>query len=61
MEYGTAMTLMRSFEDDPEDFLDALRSAGYHKRLSQQIVHFGSTAAKWAKRLGLRERQWEGG
>lgn len=60
-EYGTALTLMRPFEDDPEDFLDALRSAEYVKRLSSPFVHVGSKTAKWSKKLGLKPRMWEGG
>jgi hypothetical protein len=60
-EYGRSMTVMRPFENDPEDFLDALRTADYIKRLSGYYVHFGSKAAKWAKKLGLQERMWAGG
>ncbi|MBZ0301793.1 MAG: PHP domain-containing protein, partial [Anaerolineae bacterium] len=60
-EYGQARTVLRPFENDPEDFLDALRTASYVKRLSSQYVHFGSTAAKWSKKLGLRKRMWPGG
>lgn len=60
-EYGRAMTRMRPFENDPEDFLDALQSADYIRRLSGYYVHLGSKAAKWSKKLGLRQRMWEGG
>ena len=60
-EYGRSLTVLRPFENDPEDFLDALRTADYIKRLSGHYVHFGSTAAKWIKKLGLRPRLWEGG
>lgn len=60
-EYGRAMTVMRPFGNDPEDFLDALRTADYIKRLSGHYVHFGSTTAKWAKKLGFVARKWEGG
>jgi predicted metal-dependent phosphoesterase TrpH len=59
-EYGRAMTRMMPFEG-PSDFLASLRAAEYTKRLSPQYVHFGSKAAKWMKKLGLRSRQWEGG
>jgi hypothetical protein len=61
MEYGRTRTLLRPFEDDPEDFREALEDAQYLKRLSHQVVHFGSTTAKWMKKVGLRKRQWEGG
>lgn len=61
VEYGTTLTLMRPFEDDPADFLDALHTARFHKQLSDQSVHFGSTVAKWVKKLGLRKRMWPGG
>lgn len=61
-EYGHGLTLMRPFDiDDPEDFLDALHSAGYVKKLSSPAVHLGSKAAKWSKKLGLRPRMWAGG
>ena len=60
VEYGRAMTRMRPFEG-PSDFLAALRDAEYIMRLSPFYVHFGSKAARWSKKLGLRPRQWEGG
>ena len=60
-EYGKALTLMRPFEHDAEDFLDALLTAEYEQRLSSWLVHFGSKAAKWSKKLGLKPRLWEGG
>jgi predicted metal-dependent phosphoesterase TrpH len=60
LEYGRAMTRLHPFEG-PSDFLAALRSAEYIQRLSPFHVHLGSRAAKWAKKLGLRPRQWEGG
>lgn len=60
-EYGRATTLMRPFENDPEDFLDALRTATYNQRLSGYYVHVGSKAAKWSKKLGLKPRMWPGG
>lgn len=61
IEYGRTVVQMRPFDNDPEDFLDALHTAAYVKRLSPFFVHFGSKAAKWQKKLGLRPRQWEGG
>lgn len=60
-EYGQAMTVMRPFEDDPEDFRDALQTATAIKRLSGHYVHAGSTLAKWSKKLGLQKRMWPGG
>ena len=60
-EYGRAMTVMRPFAHDPEDFLDALHTASYLERYSGQYVHFGSSIAKWAKKLRLRKRMWPGG
>jgi hypothetical protein len=60
-EYGTALTLMRPFADDAQDFLAALREADYVQKLSPQSVHFGSKLAKWSKQIGLKPRMWEGG
>jgi predicted metal-dependent phosphoesterase TrpH len=60
LEYGRAMTRLRPFEG-ASDFLASLRVAAYIKRLSPFYVHFGSRAAKWSKKLGLRTRQWAGG
>lgn len=60
-EYGTALTVMRPFNDDPEDFLDAIHTATYEQRLSSWWVHVGSKRAKWMKKLGLHQRLWDGG
>ncbi len=60
-EYGQSMMVMRPFENDPEDFRDALQTATAIKRLSGQYVHAGSTLAKWSKKLGLQKRMWSGG
>jgi predicted metal-dependent phosphoesterase TrpH len=60
LEYGTAMARMQPFEG-PSDFLASLRQAEYIKRLSPGYVHFFSKYAQWTKKLGLRERLWEGG
>ncbi len=60
-EYGQAMTVMRPFENDAEDFLDALRTAQYVKHQSGSYVHLVSKLAKWSKKLGLQPRQWSGG
>ena len=60
-EYGKAMTIMRPFANDPEDFLDALQTADYIQNLSGSWVHLGSKVAKWSKKLGLRQRMWPGG
>lgn len=59
-EYGKAMTCLHPFSD-AETFVAALRDAEYVQRLSPLAVHFGSKAAKWAKKLGLRPRLWPGG
>ncbi|HEX2620942.1 MAG TPA: PHP domain-containing protein [Phototrophicaceae bacterium] len=60
-EYGTAYGIMRPFAYDPEDFLEALREANYHEKLSSPLVHIGSKLAKWSKKLGLQPRLWDGG
>lgn len=60
VEYGKAMVSVRPFTD-AEDFVDALDSAEYIQRLSSVWVHFGSKAAKWSKKLGLKPRLWSGG
>lgn len=59
-EYGKAMTRLRPFHD-ADSFIVALRDAEFVKRLSPLHVHFGSKAAKWSKKLGLRPRLWDGG
>jgi predicted metal-dependent phosphoesterase TrpH len=61
VEYGTAYGKMRRFQDTPEDFLAALREANYSERLSSWLVHLGSKAAKWSKKLHLKPRMWDGG
>lgn len=61
VEYGRALTLLRPFEDNADDFLKALKDAEYVKRLSSWFVHIGSKTAKWSKKLGLKDRLWEGG
>lgn len=55
-EYGRALTRLRPFADTPQDFLAALSDAGYLQRLSGFHVHFGSSAAKWSRRLGFVPR-----
>jgi hypothetical protein len=60
-EYGQAMMVMRPFENDPEDFRDALQAATAIKRLSGKYVHLGSKLSKWSKKLGLQKRMWPGG
>lgn len=59
-EYGRAVTRLKPFQNASE-FLDALRSAKFTERLSPAYVHGLSKLAKWAKKLGLRPRLWEGG
>lgn len=60
LEYGRAMVRLQPFAT-PQEFLESLRHAQVIERLSPWFVHAGSTAAKWARKLGLRQRQWEGG
>jgi len=50
-EYGRAVMVMQPFENTPEAFREALARAAHEVRLSSFAVHFGSTYAKWAKRL----------
>lgn len=50
-EYGRAVMVTRPFDDTPEAFREALASASREVTLSSFAVHFGSTYAKWAKRL----------
>lgn len=59
-EYGRAFVQMPAF-DGPASFLEALRAGRIVERLSPFYVHFGSKAAKWSKKLGLKPRLWEGG
>nr|PZN57470.1 MAG: hypothetical protein DIU68_04075 [Chloroflexota bacterium] len=59
-EYGRALTRLKPFTD-AESFIAALDDAEYVQRLSSVMVHVGSKAAKWAKKLGLRPRLWAGG
>lgn len=60
VEYGQATTRLVPFYD-AVSFREALQSAEYVERLSPAYVHFGSTYAKWMKRLGLKPRLWAGG
>ncbi|MCU0496222.1 MAG: PHP domain-containing protein [Anaerolineae bacterium] len=60
-EYGNGYLLMRPFENDPEDFLEALRDAQQGGQLSSWWVHLASKAAKWSKKLGIERREWVGG
>jgi hypothetical protein len=59
-EYGRAMAEMLPFED-AEGFIESLRAANALQRYSSWWVHVNSKTAKWSKKLGLRERLWEGG
>ncbi len=59
-EYGNAMVRMQPFEG-PGDFVASLKQAEYIKNLSPAYVHFFSKYAKWMKKLGFRQRLWEGG
>lgn len=60
VEYGRALARMQPFEG-ASDFLAALQSAEFERRYSSFIVHFHSKTAKWSKKLGFRQRLWEGG
>lgn len=60
IEYGRAMLRMQPFEG-ASDFVAALRTAQPITRYSSWFVHLNSKTAKWSKKLGLRQRQWEGG
>jgi predicted metal-dependent phosphoesterase TrpH len=60
VEYGQAMTRLQPFHD-AASFRQALGTAEFVERLSPAYVHFGSTYAKWMKKLGLRPRLWVGG
>jgi hypothetical protein len=59
-EYGQAMLRLPPFHD-ADSMRAALRAAQVAGGLSLPYVHGFSTAAKWAKKLGLRPRLWEGG
>jgi predicted metal-dependent phosphoesterase TrpH len=59
-EYGKGTMRMQPFEG-PGDFLASLKHGQVNAGYSPFYVHGGSTAAKWAKKLGLRPRLWEGG
>jgi predicted metal-dependent phosphoesterase TrpH len=60
VEYGRALARMQPFEG-PSDFLASLRQADFVERYSSVLVHLHSKTAKWSKKLGLRQRLWEGG
>jgi predicted metal-dependent phosphoesterase TrpH len=60
VEYGQAKLRIQPFEG-ASDFLAALRQAQVVEGLSPIYVHLGSSAAKWARKLGLRPRVWAGG
>jgi hypothetical protein len=60
VEYGRALTQMEPFEG-AADFLASLKQADFVRRYSSFLVHLHSKTAKWSKKLGLRQRLWEGG
>jgi predicted metal-dependent phosphoesterase TrpH len=60
VEYGRALVQMQPFEG-ASDFLASLRRAQHVNRYSSWFVHFNSKTAKWSKKLGFRQRLWEGG
>jgi predicted metal-dependent phosphoesterase TrpH len=59
-EYGRGMVQVPPFHD-AASFALALEQAEYVRSRSPLFVHGMSTTAKWSKKLGLRQRQWEGG
>jgi hypothetical protein len=50
-EYGRAATITRPFANTAEGLRQALQDATRIELLSGPLVHFGSTYAKWMKRL----------
>ncbi len=50
-EYGQAPTITSPFANTADGLRQALQTATREERLSGPRVHFGSTYAKWAKRL----------
>jgi predicted metal-dependent phosphoesterase TrpH len=60
VEYGRALARMQPFEG-ASDFLESIEKAEFVRRYSSFLVHFHSKTAKWSKKLGLRQRLWEGG
>jgi predicted metal-dependent phosphoesterase TrpH len=59
-EYGMSAARMRPFYNATE-FVESLRQAEYIERLSPAYVHMGSRFAKWSKKIGLKQRKWDGG
>lgn len=60
VEYGRALMEMTPF-DSANAFRASLQTARPLARYSSPLVHFSSTWAKQAKKLGFAERLWEGG
>ena len=60
VEYARALAQMQPFEG-PADFLVSLKQADFVRRYSSVLVHAYSKTAKWSKKLGFRQRLWEGG
>lgn len=59
-EYGRALLTMPPFHD-AASFLAALQTAEVVPGYSSAWVHVNSKTAKWSKKLGLRQRLWDGG
>jgi predicted metal-dependent phosphoesterase TrpH len=59
-EYGRAMLRVTPF-GDAAGLLESIRGGEVVGRMSPWWVHGFSTAAKYAKRFGLKKRLWEGG
>ncbi|NJO83777.1 MAG: hypothetical protein HC828_13920, partial [Blastochloris sp.] len=60
IEYGRAYLRMPAFYD-AQSFKDALHAADLVSRYSLAWVHINSKTAKWAKKLHLQPRLWDGG
>ncbi|MDZ4770133.1 MAG: PHP domain-containing protein [Chloroflexota bacterium] len=60
VEYGRAVMLMAAF-NDAAGFVRALNGADASRRYSPLVVHAHSMTAKWTKKVGLRQRLWDGG
>lgn len=50
-EYGKSLMVVPPFANNAEEFRKALQNATRQETLSSFLVHFGSTYAKWLKRL----------
>ena len=51
IEYGSSTLRTRPFANHADGLRQALKEGQRHGRLSSPLVHFGSTYAKWVKRI----------